>query len=107
MTLRQDKVSEVLREIAAEFLSRESTRESMITVTRVTVSRDMKHATLYISVFPDNREKGALEFCERKMSDLREFAKPKLSMKSIPYFKCELDFGEKNRQDIDRLSHDS
>lgn len=107
MTLRQEKVSEVLRELSSEFLSRESNRKSLITITRVTVSKDLKKATLYISVFPEDNEEEALSFCKRKLSDLRDFAKPKLSMKNTPYFDCVIDFGEKNRQDIDRLSNAS
>ncbi len=107
MTLRQDKVSELLRTLVSEFFARESSRESMITVTRVNVSRDMKRSTIYISVFPEEKEGDALAFCKRRMSDLRGFVKPKLSMKNIPYFECEIDFGEKNRQDIDRLSNAS
>jgi len=107
MTLRQDKVSEVLRELSAEFLSREAGRQSLITVTRVTVSRDLKNATIYISVFPEGSEEHALNFCKRKLSDLREYIKPKIAMKSLPYFDCEIDFGEKNRQNIDRISNAS
>lgn len=104
MTLRQDKVSELLRELCAEFISREAGRQSLITVTRVTVSRDLKNATMYISVFPEKSEEHALNFCKRKLSELRDYVKPKLHMKSIPYFDCELDLGEKNRQNIDRIS---
>ena len=107
MTLRQNKVSELLREIASEFLSRESNRKALITVTRVSVSKDLKKATIFISIFPEDHQEEALNFCKRRLGDLRDFVRPKISMRNLPYFDCEIDFGEKNRQDLDRISNAS
>lgn len=106
MTLRQDKVAEVLRVLGSEFLSRVSNRTSLITITRADVSRDMKKATLYVTVYPETEEENALNFVKRNRSDLRDYVKPKLSMKSIPFFDFVIDEGEKNRQHLDELSHD-
>lgn len=106
MTLRQEKVAEVLRALGSEFLSRESNRTSLITITRADVSKDMKKATLYITVYPETEEEAALNFVKRSRSHLRDFVKPKLAMKSIPFFDFVIDHGEKNRQLLDELSND-
>ncbi len=107
MTLRQEKLSSRIREIASEFFARESNRSSLITITRASVSKDMAKATIYISVFPETNEETALDFCRRKMGDFRAYAKPQLPLKRIPFFSCELDIGEKNRQAIDEIESDS
>ena len=107
MSLRQEKVAEVLRVLSSEFMKRTSNRTSLITITRVNVSKDMRKATLYISVYPETEEKHALNFFKRSLSGLRDYVKPKLSMKVIPFFDVELDMGEKNRQQLDELSEES
>ncbi|MFH1402528.1 MAG: ribosome-binding factor A [Patescibacteria group bacterium] len=104
MTLRQNKVKENIKNLAAQFLSMESNRVSLITVTNATVSKDLKKATIFISVLPETSEKSALNFAKRKRSDIRDFLKEKLKMKTIPFLDFELDMGEKNRQKIDELS---
>jgi len=107
MSKRQDKVNELLRQLASEFISKESNRLSLITVTHVDVSRDLKNATIYVSIYPEESETAGLDFLKRNLGDLRDYVKPKLNMKNIPFFDCKLDMGEKNRQTIENLSHNS
>ena len=106
MTLRQEKVQENLKHLAAQFLEKESNGTSLITVTTANVSKDLKKATLFITVFPDSNEESALNFARRKRSDLRDFVKSKLKMRTSPFLEFEIDSGEKNRQRIDELSLD-
>lgn len=104
MTLRQDKVRENIKHLVAQFLERESNGTSLITVTNATVSKDLKRATLFITVFPDSSEASALDFTKRKRSDLKSFIQSKLKMRVTPFLDFEIDQGEKNRQKIDELS---
>jgi len=106
MTLRQDKVKENLRNIVATFLERESNGTSLITVTRTNVSKDLKKATIFISVIPESAEEAVLNFVKRRRRDARDFLKKNLEMRAIPFIDFELDLGEKNRQKIDELSND-
>ncbi|MCK5022214.1 MAG: ribosome-binding factor A [Candidatus Pacebacteria bacterium] len=106
MTLKQDKVKENIKNAAANFLGKESNRTSLITVTDANISKDMKKATLFISVLPESGEEDALNFVKRKRSDLRDYLKKNLEMRIIPFLDFELDMGEKNRQRIDELSSD-
>ncbi|MBU1046526.1 30S ribosome-binding factor RbfA [Patescibacteria group bacterium] len=107
MTLRQDKVKENIRNIIAQFLRSESNRLSLITVTRVDVSSDLKKATIFVSVLPESGEESALNFLKRRRKDARDYLRKKLSMRSIPFIDFEIDYGEKNRQRIDELSQES
>lgn len=102
-SLRQDKVKDLLKDLAADFLQNESNGTSLITVTGSNVSADFKKATIFITVFPADNEESALNFVKRKRKSFKEFAKTKVSMRRIPFFDFEIDKGEKNRQRIDEL----
>ncbi len=106
MTLRQNKVKENIRNITAQFLEMESNRLSLITVTDANVSKDLKKATIFVSVLPESKEESALNFLKRKRSDARNYLRNRLDMRTIPFLNFELDYGEKNRQRIDELSQD-
>ena len=103
MTARNEKVANQIKELSAEFLGKESNKTSLITVTNATCSPDLKRATIFITVFPGDKEKGALEFSKRKRPELREFLKKNIPIKIIPFIDIAIDQGEKNRQKIDEL----
>ena len=103
MSERKEKVANYLKELTAEFLGRENNRTSLITVTSATCSPDLKRATIFITVFPIEKEKTALEFAKRKRGELREFLKKVMTTKNIPFIDIAIDLGEKHRQKIDEL----
>ena len=92
-----------MRDVAAEFVSRESNRTSLITVTSVFLSSDLSKTTVFITVFPETAEQEALDFLKRKKGELRAYAQERVKMRRIPLFDFEIDVGEKNRQQIDTL----
>jgi ribosome-binding factor A len=96
-------MAELIKQLTAEFLLREATKSSLITVTFCYVSDDMKTAKIGISVFPETLEKTALEFAKRKSRELRDFIKKKVNTKVVPFLEIMIDLGEKNRQNIDQL----
>lgn len=100
---RNGKITEIIHDLGARFLSEENNKSSLITVTRVTLSDDEKRATILFTVFPDSLEKTALEFAKRKRSDFKEYVKSHSKLGRIPMFDFEIDQGEKHRQKIDDL----
>ncbi len=103
LSRRQVQVSLKIRELASDFFQKESSGMSLITVTRATVSPDLKNSTVFITVLPEGKEVAALDFARRMRTDLRTHVKKQLQIKAIPFFEIEIDFGEKNRQHIDEL----
>ena len=103
-SIRQDRVRELLREIAAKFFLREAGPRSLITVTDATISPDLKRATIYITTFPTSEEEQALAFAKRKRSDLRAYLSTQAKLRFTPVLEIKLDLGERNRQKIDELS---
>lgn len=101
---RKEQYGLLMKEIAADFFERESSGLSLLTVTRTDISPDLKNCIVYISVLPESKEQSALDFSRRQLPLLREFVKKKTRTKVLPFFKIELDYGEKNRQHIDDIS---
>jgi ribosome-binding factor A len=106
-SLRQNKVSEQLRQMAARFFEKQSNRLSLITVTRCDVSPDLRNAMIYITVLPDSAEQSALEFAKRNRSDLRDFVKKEIRINRIPFFEVELDEKERKQRRVDELLKNS
>lgn len=100
---RNERLQEMVREVAAEFLAREANRNSLITVTRTDISTDGRRVNIFISVFPDTAEEQALAFANRNRSELSDFFKKKVRGLP-PHVEFVIDKGEKNRQRLDELS---
>ena len=107
MQARNEKVANMIKELAAEFLVRENNGTSLITVTSADASPDLKRATIFITVLPDKKEPEALEFAKRKRGELREVLKKNMEIKTIPFIDFAIDRGEHNRQKIDELLRNS
>jgi ribosome-binding factor A len=103
MTDKNLKKREILRELAAQFLSKESNRQSLITVTDVEFNDRANRAIILITVLPIEMEKDAVEFVHRQLGEFREFVSDNSRLARIPYFDVRIDQGEKNRQRIDEL----
>ena len=104
MSERIKRVEGLLVQEAGRFLNELATKQSLITVTKATVSKDLKNATVFISVFPEDQQDVALSFCNRKQLEFKNYIKPRLSMKRIPNVTFRIDYGEKNRQRIENLT---
>lgn len=100
---KDDQLTEALRKSAALFFEQESNRKSLITVTRVLLSRDKKKASILFTVFPDTYEEQVLSFVTRNKRDFVSFLKSKYKVARLPLIDFQVDHGEKNRQKIDML----
>ena len=101
MPFHHEKLEELIKHMAAEFLSIYSNRTSMITVTRVKSDEKGSRAIIYYTVLPENKEEAAADFLTRNRSDFRAYVKYNARLMRIPFFDFELDKGEKARQKID------
>ncbi len=103
MINRNEKVANLIKEKVAEFLCKENNKTSLITVTSANTSPDLKRATIFITVLPEDKEKTALLFAKRKRKEIRKFLRKHMVTKIIPFIDIQIDRGEKNRQKIDEL----
>lgn len=100
---QKNRIEELLLRSAAEFLSRESNRLSMITVTGLRASEELGQVTFLVSVFPDERQEEALGFLMRQRGELRDYIKGNVRLRRIPHIEFELDRGEKHRREIEEI----
>ena len=104
MSQKDDKIKEIIRELAAQFFSRESNRTSLITVTGIELLSHGTRATILITVLPESQEAAALDFAERQLSDFKQFVHDHSRLVRVPFFGVKIDIGEKNRQKIEEIS---
>lgn len=103
---RKKRILGVVSRAASEFIERESNGKSLITVTNVDLSTDFQKAVIFVTVFPDQEEKKAVDFLKRNLNEFREFIKSHTRLQHIPWFDFEIDRGEKKRQRIDEISRE-
>ena len=101
---KHEKVDDLLRDLAGDFINRQSNRISLITPTRVVTSNDFGKATIFVSVFPDSEEENALNFLKRARSELRDYLKEHSKLRIVPFVDFEIDLGENNRQQVEDIS---
>jgi len=102
--LKKEKTNEILLRLAADFVLRESTPASLITVTRVELNSSGKVADIYFTTLPENQEDTALKFLERKGSEFMYFVRDKSKIGIIPHLRWKIDYGERNRQRLDEIT---
>ena len=104
MAQKDEKLKEVIRELAAEYFSRESNRTSLITVTDVELRSRNTRAVILFTVLPEDQEMAALDFMHRQLTAFREYVNAHARMMRVPFFEVAVDQGEKNRQRLDEVS---
>ena len=101
---RKERVLSTLKKVLADFLREEGGSSLLITVTDLSISRDLKYSTVYISIFPESMEAETLMNLEKRKKEMRNFVKIHTRLKTLPFFDLKIDEKEKNRQKIDALS---
>ncbi len=92
-----------IKEMAAEYTSRETNGKSLITVTTVDLTERMDHATIFITVMPEKEEANALDFLKRKRSEMRAYIMKRLPVARIPHIEVAIDEGQKLADAITRI----
>lgn len=106
MTAYKDsKLKETIKNLAAEFFSRESNRTSLITITDIELKSRNARAVILFTVLPEDQEAAALDFMHRQLSEFRTFLGSHSKIMRIPFFEVAIDKGEKNRQRIEEIEN--
>lgn len=101
---RHDRVRSLLLELVAAFIRNEASANPLITVTDISLTSDYRNITVRFTTIPNSGETDALIFLKRKGGELRSYVKHHSSMKIIPFFQFEVDYGERHRQHIDEVA---
>jgi ribosome-binding factor A len=101
-----ESIEKEIRKGVADYISREASRKSLITITRCEISSDEKRAALFVSVLPDKAEPIAMDFLKRHQDLIRTHVQKNSRIRMVPWLRFTLDRGEKNRQLVDELLRD-
>jgi ribosome-binding factor A len=102
--IKDGRMKEIVRGLAAEFIQKESNNTSLITVTGTNFNFQDNKAIIYFSVLPEEKEDIVTDFLKRKRSDFRSYVMENSGIGKVPYFDFEIDKGEKNRQMVEKIS---
>ena len=101
---RVGRAVETIAHEAAIFIKDVAGPESLITVTRALPTGRGERITVFVSVFPEERESSALAFLARQREAFSDHLKAHVRIAPLPRVDFELDRGEKNRLRLDELS---
>jgi ribosome-binding factor A len=102
MSHNNSRLAVLISEQAAKFVSENATRQSLITITSVVMSKDGREATIYFTVLPETEEVNALNFLKKSRSDFYHDLTETFKGRRIPLVDFKIDAGEKSRQNLDR-----
>lgn len=99
------QVAELVRDQLGAIIIRELEVPSgtLITITRVTVSPDLRHATVYVSIMPDEQSRAMLGLLIRSAGHLRHELGEAIVAKAVPKLVFRLDSTAVQARHIDDL----
>lgn len=103
---RQQQVADLLRDHVSEIIQREmkDPRLGFVSITRVEVSPDMRHAKFFVSVYASEEEqRDALHALNRAAGFIRHELAPRLKMRQIPEVLFRLDHSMEHAETVARL----
>ena len=107
MSQRLERVEELLRNELSLILQREvrDPRVQLATVSRMSVSRDLAHAEVWVSVLGDDPEQreGAIEALTRAQGFIRSQLARRVKIRAVPHLVFKLDRGAEHSQKITEL----
>jgi ribosome-binding factor A len=101
---RHDRVRSLLSELVASYIREEANTDPLITVTRLDIAPNYRNVTVFFTTIPVEGQDDALIFLKRKGGELRGYVMKHSTMKIVPFFTFEIDYGERNRQHIDEIA---
>ncbi|MGD0977033.1 MAG: 30S ribosome-binding factor RbfA [Minisyncoccia bacterium] len=105
MSERIKKLNDLLRDEVGKIILRENIAPEgvLITVLRAVISVTLEHATIYISVLPEDRSKEMLKKLKFKIYDIQQQLNKKLKIRTVPKIRFEIDTAELRAQHIEEL----
>jgi ribosome-binding factor A len=102
---RQKRVASLIKEEVSCLLIEEiqSSFSSLITVTRVEMTADLKTAHIYLSIYGTDKEEAILELLDKKKGFLRKSIASKVKLKYNPMLIFSRDLSTEYQSRIDRL----
>ena len=107
MTRRTDRLNSLLKEVIADVIHNKVKNphiHKLITVTRVDISKDLRHAKVYVSVIGDEKEKAeSLDALQQSAGFIAQAASKEVVLRFFPDLKFKLDDSAEQHARIEEL----
>lgn len=105
MSQRTEQVNSLLQQALGDIFSRavEAPTGALITITRVEVSPDLKQATVYIDVIPENNRGTALETLNKAKGRIQKELGKRVEIRTTPNLNFKIDEKEVYASEIDKI----
>lgn len=100
---KKERLLSLLREVAGSFIRFEVDPDALVTAMRVELSKDASLARIFISVFPENKEKEIVGLLNKKKNEMKEYLKKETKLKVLPYVEFEIDKAIKMEREMDKV----
>lgn len=104
MTRRVEKFSSWFIRYAGKFIAeRLSLENGLIGVSAVELDSGLTKVKVFITVYPETKEKEALEKLQKSAPDFYDYIKKFYRMKKLPQFEFGIDYGKKKQEHIEKI----
>lgn len=102
---RMRQLDRLLAKEVAQLLAHEADvpRDVLVTVTAASVSADVAHATVFLSVLPYERAGTVLERLSHEIYELQQQLNARLHLKTVPKIRFVIDSGAEHAAHVDDL----
>lgn len=109
MAHRQEKLNRLIRDEIGMILQQELDFEEGVwtTVTRTEVSEDLRHAKVFISVFPSSAAGAVLKEIQKEIYHFQQILNKKLRIYPVPKIYFVLDTTEEKAAKVEKLIEES
>lgn len=77
--------------------------KAMITVKKVSTTKDLTYADVWISIMPETSEEDVLAELDRQIGDIQHLLNRKLSLRFVPWVRFKIDDSEEKAQHLHTL----
>ncbi len=105
MSERITKVNDLLRDLVAKAFTTELALKPgvILTVSKVSASKDLRHATILVSVFPETEESYARAALKNELRGIEKSIHNKLYMKPLPRLRFIIDTTERGADEVEKI----
>lgn len=105
MSERITKVNDLLRDLVAKALLTELSLKQgvLLTVAKVDTSKDLRHARVFVSVFPESEENYVKATLKKELSRLEKNVHDNLYMKPLPRLLFTIDVTEQGADVVEKI----
>ena len=105
MSLRKEKVDELIKQQVAEIISREINFKPGIlwTVAKVDTTPDLRYTQVFVSIFPEKESEYGLKTLQKELYAIQGELNKKLFMKPLPKIEFKLDSTEAKADEVEKL----